>query len=432
MENISSTFFIPREGDEFNKLFKRVRIMPLYSFPHIKDMNVHIISHQNRFFAHMDFDAFFAQVEQRDNVRYRGKPVSVGGVEGGKGIVMTASYEARAMGVDTGMSVIEAKKLCPDLISLPSYGPKYEAIMANLLSILKNFVPDKFIEQYSIDECFVDLTPVVKNFYEASRTAAAIKNKIKELENLTVSMGISYNKTFAKLATKLEKPDGLTVITRENENKIHAMSASKLWGVGRRIEKRLAILGINTIGELACSGERLIKKEFGVNGIIFRKMARGEDTSEIIIKERPEKSLSHNHTMSKNIFEDHDISKEIRRMGEYICRKLRSKQLVAGAMHLSLRFDDLSYESALGKLPRHTNDDREVFNSALDLYSKFRRKPGKVLRARQFGIGVYDLHIDTREYNLDLFQKKVSLPFYALDRIKTKFGEDIIRVGLEN
>ncbi|MDZ4712173.1 MAG: DNA polymerase IV [bacterium] len=432
MQNISSTFFIPREGDEFNKLFKRVRIMPLYSFPHIKDMSVHIVSHEKRFFAHMDFDAFFAQVEQRDNVRYRGKPVSVGGVEGGKGIVMTASYEARAMGVETGMSVLEAKRLCPELVSLPSYGPKYEAIMANLLAILKDFVPDKFIEQYSIDECFVDLTPVVKNFYEASKVAAAIKSKIKEVENLTVSMGISYNKTFAKLATKLNKPDGLTVITKENESKIHAMSASKLWGVGRRIEKRLAILGINTIGELACCGERLIKKEFGINGIIFRKMARGEDTSEIILKERPEKSLSHNHTMSKNIFEDHDVSKEIRRMGEYICRKLRSKQLVAGAMHLSLRFEDLSYESGLAKLPRHTNDDRELFNFALNLYSKFKRKPGKILRARQFGIGVYDLHIDTREYNLDLFEKKISLPFYALDRIKTKFGEDIIRVGLEN
>ncbi|MEO8445855.1 MAG: DNA polymerase IV [bacterium] len=432
MQNISSTFFIPREGDEFNKLFKRVRIMPLYSFPHIKDMNVHIVSHQKRFFVHMDFDAFFAQVEQRDNVRYRGKPVSVGGVEGGKGIVMTASYEARAMGVETGMSVLEAKRLCPELVSLPSYGPKYEAIMANLLAILKDFVPDKFIEQYSIDECFVDLTPVVKNFYEASKVSAAIKSKIKEIENLTVSMGISYNKTFAKLATKLEKPDGLTVITRENESKIHAMSASKLWGVGRRIDKRLAILGINTIGELACCSDRLIKKEFGINGIIFRKMARGEDTSEIILKERPEKSLSHNHTMSKNIFEDHDVSKEIRRMGEYICRKLRSKQLVAGAMHLSLRFEDLSYESGFAKLSRYTNDDREIFNSSLDLYSKFKRKPGKILKARQFGIGVYDLHIDTREYNLDLFKKKISLPFYALDKIKTKFGEDIIRVGLEN
>ena len=215
MQLISSSYFIPREGSEFSRLFKRVRIMPLYSFPHIKDMNVHLISHKKRFFAHIDFDAFYAQVEQRDNVKLRGKPVSVGGSEDGrKGIVMTASYEARARGVDTGMSVLEAKRICPELISVPCYGPKYESIMLNLLESLKEFVPEECIEQYSIDECFADLTGVVRNFYEATRTANAIKNRIRELENLTASIGISYNKTFAKLATKLQKPDGLSIVTQ--------------------------------------------------------------------------------------------------------------------------------------------------------------------------------------------------------------------------
>jgi hypothetical protein len=106
MQTISSSFFIPREGNDFSDLFKRVRIMPLYSFPHIKDMNCHIKEHENRFFAHMDFDAFYAQVEQRDNPKLKGQPVSVGGMEGSKGIVMTASYEARDLGVNTGMSVL--------------------------------------------------------------------------------------------------------------------------------------------------------------------------------------------------------------------------------------------------------------------------------------------------------------------------------------
>ncbi len=139
--------------------------MPLYSFPHIKDMNIHITSHQKRFFAHIDFDAFFAQVEQRDNVKLKGMPVSVGGMEGRKGIVMTASYEARARGVDTGMSVVAARQICPELISLPCYGPKYESIMMNLVELLKDYVPEECIEQYSIDECFIDLSSVAKNFY---------------------------------------------------------------------------------------------------------------------------------------------------------------------------------------------------------------------------------------------------------------------------
>lgn len=431
MQNISSTFFIPREGDSFSYLFKRVRIMPLYSFPHLKDMNHRITFHKKRFFAHIDFDAFYAQVEQRDNLKLRGKPVSVGGMEGKKGIVMTASYEARAMGVDTGMSVLEAKKICPELISLPCYGPKYESIMLNLLSSLKEFVPEESIEQYSIDECFIDLSGVAKNYFEAYQKSAEIKRRIRELENLSVSMGISYNKTFAKLATKLQKPDGLSLVTQENNSKIHEMPAMKLWGIGRRIEKRLYVLGIKTIGDLAAVNERLIRKEFGINGIIFRKLARGEDTSEIVRKEKKEKSLNHYHTLSEPVYETCHVKKEIRRIAEYICRKLRSKNLVAGCMHLAIRFEDLSYTSHVVKLPEFTNDDRRIFDSAEIIYSRL-RKPSEKMKARQFGMGVYDLHCDTHESNLCLFEEKTFLPYYALDRIKTRFGEGIVRVGLES
>ncbi|MBK8550002.1 MAG: DNA polymerase IV [Ignavibacteria bacterium] len=392
-------------------------------------MNFKILSHDKRFFVHIDFDAFFAQVEQRDNLKLRGKPVSVGGMEGKKGIVMTASYEARAMGVDTGMSVVEAKRICPELISVPCYGPKYEAIMLNLLEALKDFVPEDCIEQYSIDECFADLSGVVKNFYEATKVANDIKRKVRDLENLTASIGLSYNKTFAKLATKLQKPDGLSVVTQENKDKIYSMPANKLWGIGRRIEIRMCTLGIKTIGELAAANERLLKKEFGINGIIFRKLARGEDTSEIVLKEKKEKSLNHYHTLSEPIYKSEDVLKEIRRIGEYICRKLRSKDLTAGYMHLSVRFENLTYASHIVKLPFFTNDDREIFNAAVKIYGKF-RKPCEEMKARQFGMGVYDLHLDTRECNLNLFEKKIILPYYALDKLKSKYGESIIRVGI--
>jgi len=431
MQTISSEYFIPREGDNFNDLFKRVRIMPLYSFPHIKDMDCKITEHKNRFFVHMDFDAFYAQVEQRDNPKLRGKPVSVGGMGGGKGIVMTASYEARAFGVDTGMSVLQAKQFCPHLISLPCYGPKYEAITLNLLNALKEFVPEECIEQYSVDECFADLTHIAKNFYQASKIASEIKKRILEIENLTASMGISYNKTFAKLATKLQKPDGLSVVTQENrKDKIYSMSASKLWGIGRRNSLRMAALGVNTIGDLSESSQALMRKEFGVNGIIFRKLARGEDTSEIIRKTKKEKSLNHYHTMSEPVYRHEDVKKEIRRIGEYITRKLRAKELVAGYMHLSVRFENLKYDSDIVRLTSYTNDDREIFDTAMKVY-KTLFKPTVQLKARQFGMGVYDLHNDLKETNLNLFENTVLLPYTALDKIKSKYGEGMIRVGIE-
>ncbi|MCY7361423.1 MAG: DNA polymerase IV [Ignavibacteria bacterium] len=431
MQTISSEYFIPREGDNFNDLFKRVRIMPLYSFPHIKDMDCKITEHKNRFFVHMDFDAFYAQVEQRDNPKLRGKPVSVGGMGGGKGVVMTASYEARAFGVDTGMSVLQAKQFCPNLISLPCYGPKYEAITLNLLNALKEFVPEECIEQYSVDECFADLTHIAKNFYQASKIASEIKKRILEIENLTASMGISYNKTFAKLATKLQKPDGLSVVTQENrKDKIYSMSASKLWGIGRRNSLRMAALGVNTIGDLSESSQALMRKEFGVNGIIFRKLARGEDTSEIIRKTKKEKSLNHYHTMSEPVYRHEDVKKEIRRIGEYITRKLRAKELVAGYMHLSVRFENLKYDSDVVRLTSYTNDDREIFDTAMKVY-KTLFKPTVQLKARQFGMGVYDLHNDLKETNLNLFENTVLLPYTALDKIKSKYGEGMIRVGIE-
>ncbi|MBK9330919.1 MAG: DNA polymerase IV [Ignavibacteria bacterium] len=431
MQTISSTFFIPREGTDFDDLYRRVRIMPLYSFPHTKDLNWRVREHTNRFFVHIDFDAFYAQVEQRDNVKLRGKPVSVGGTAGGKGIVMTASYEARAYGVDTGMSVLEAKKICPHLISLPCYGPKYESIVLNLMNALKEFVPEDCIEQYSIDECFADLTPVAKDFFEATKIAGAIKRRIRELENLTASMGISYNKTYAKLATKLQKPDGFSVITQENKGKIFSMPAGKLWGVGRRNELRLLMLGIRTIRDLAGSSERMLRQEFGVNGLVFRKLARGEDTSEIFRKERKEKSLNHYHTLSEPIYKSADVRTEIRRIGEYICRKLRSKNLVAGFMHLSVRFENLRYASDLVKLTSYTNDDREIFNTALSVYRRL-HKPTKEMKGRQFGMGVYDLHTDLKEKNLNLFESEPELPYRALDRLKSKYGEGVIRVGIGN
>lgn len=429
MDNLSSFFFIPREADGVPEPFKRVRLMPLYSFPHFRDLNPNLEEHKNRFFIHLDFDAFYAQVEQRDNPNLRGKPVAVGSTTGQKGIVMTASYEARALGIDTAMSTWQAKKICPELISVPCYGPKYEAITQNLMRGLKKFVPPDCIEQYSIDECFVDISPVVANFDEAYSVAKSIKEKVREMEDLTCSIGLSFNKSWAKMATKFKKPDGLTMIKQDDREKIYKLPAKKLWGIGPRIARRLSLMNIFTIGELAESSISAIKTEFGINGIVFRKMARGEDTSEIFQKTAKEKMLNHNHTLSHNIYTQEEIVKEIRRVGEYICRKLRSKELVAGHLVFVIRYDNLKYAADDIKLKMATNDDREIIEAALTIYERF-PKPNPKYMARMFGMSVFDLHTDQRRQNLELFDSKIHLPYYELDKLKYKYGEAIIRIGL--
>ncbi|MBI5402979.1 MAG: DNA polymerase IV [Ignavibacteriae bacterium] len=430
MDKLSSFFFIQRKEDGLPDIFRRVRLMPLYSFPHFKDFNLKITELKNRFFIHLDFDAFFAQVEQRDNPNLRGRPVSVGSTTGEKGIVMTASYEARAFGIETGMSAWEAKRICPQLISVPCYGPKYESVTQSLMRGLKTFVPDDCIEQYSVDEVFVDITPIVKNFDQAREVGEKIKQKVRDLEDLTCSIGLSYNKSYAKMATKFQKPDGLSVVTQQDrESVIYPMRTKKLWGIGHRIERRLGALNILTLGDLAKANPAALRKEFGINGIVFQKMARGEDTSGIFKKTAKEKCLNHHHTMQHNIYTEEDIKKEIRRVGEYVCRKLRDKELVAGHLYLVIRYDNLKYAGYDARLKQPTNDDREIFETALRLFRRFPR-PSEKHKARMFGMTVFDLHADPRRENLELFDKKINFPYREMDKLKYKYGESIIRLGL--
>lgn len=432
MENsISSEYFIPRDTDAAALFFKRVRMMPMYSFPPFKEFDFRINEHGNRFFMHLDIDAFFAQTEQRDNPNYRGKPVGVVSVPDSrtKGIVMTASYEARALGIDIAMSTLQALKLCPTLICTPCYGQKYEAILLNIIEMIKTYVPEDCIEQYSIDECFIDLTPVAKDFEQAILIAKEIKQKIKLMENLTSSIGLSYNKTYAKIATKLDKPDGFFSITHLNKSRLYSLPVESIWGIGNRIKLRMNVMNIFSIGDLAKSYLPSIRKEFGINGVVYYKMARGEDTCEIFHKTGHEKSLMHQHSMDREIFKPDEVTNELRRVGEYLCRKLRTKKLTCGHLALSLRYDTFEYAGSNAKLEQQTNDDREVFETAKKLFSEM-PQPTANKKARAFAMGVFDLHNDNKSKNLLLFKDNIIFPYRALDKLKTRFGENIIRVGL--
>ncbi|MBS1494041.1 MAG: DNA polymerase IV [Bacteroidetes bacterium] len=427
---ISSQFFIPREGEKHAENFRRVRILPQYSFPHIKEFDLNLRDNSRKVFYHLDLDAFFAQVEQRDNPELKGKPVSVGGWEDSNaGIVMTSSYEARKRGVKTGMSVIDAKKVCPELISLPCNGPKYERTLLDVITILKEHFPPDCVEQYSIDECFMDGSDIVRNFQEGEKLGRLVKEEIRKRLGLFISLGVSFNKSYAKAASKLDKPDGFTPIEFNKTERILNLSAEKLWGIGRRIYRRLLAMGIATIGELAQSNEVRMRKEFGINGIVFRKCARGEDTSGIFVKTEKEKCLGHNHTVLNPVTNSKDAEREIRYLAEYICRKMRSKKLVASNIHFSIRYDDLRYTGGEYRFPAFTNRDNEVYEAAKWIFYTL-PQPSDYYRIRTFGIFVSDLHSDTFERNLDLFKKDVKFPYYELDKLKSRYGEKIIRIGI--
>jgi len=432
---LSSEFFIPREGTDHAQNFRRVRILPCYSFPHIKDFDLNLHDNSKKVFYHLDLDAFFAQVEERDNPSLRGKPVSVGGVEDSNiGIVMTANYVARARGVKTGVSVVDAKKLCPDLISLPCNGPKYERTLLDVVTILHNYFPPDCVEKYSVDECFMEGTGVTRTFDEAIALGRTIKDEIKKNLGLHISLGVSYNKSYAKTASKMEKPDGLTPIPFEKTKKhleLLNKPADKLWGIGRRIYRRLLAMGIITIGDLANSNESRMRKEFGINGIVFRKCARGEDTSGIFVKTEKEKCLGHSHTVYEPITDPNKVYREIRYLTEYVCRKMRMKVLVTGDIVFSIRYDNLHYMGSEFRFPQHTNSDNEVYEAALSIFNSL-PQPNEFRKIRTFSIFAVDLHHDTKERNLHLFEKELRIPYYEIDKLKSRFGEKIIRVGLSS
>jgi len=202
-----------------------------------------------RSILHVDMDAFYASVEQRDNPDLRGKPVIVGAGPHERGVVSAASYEARRFGVHSAMPSRTAHKLCPQGVFVPPNMGKYSEASHQIMAILEGFTP--FVEPLSIDEAFLDVTGALRKFGDAITIAKRIKSNIRSQTGLTASVGVAPNKFLAKLASDLKKPDGLAVITEEDKVRVLApLPVSKIWGVGKVTEKRLQEIGIQTIGDL--------------------------------------------------------------------------------------------------------------------------------------------------------------------------------------
>ena len=228
-----------------------------------------------RTILHADLDAFFAAVEQRDNPNLRGKPVIVGG--GGpndRGVVSTASYEARKFGVRSAMPLRTAGALCPHGIFVPVNGHKYSAVSRQVMDILRRFSP--LVEQLSIDEAFVDLTGTEGLFGSGEEAALSLKKAVHDETELTVSVGVASNRLVAKIASDLRKPDGLVVVPAGEEQSFLApLEIERLWGVGASTRKVLADYGVVTIGDLAALPEELLVRRFGAHGGDLAVRAKG-------------------------------------------------------------------------------------------------------------------------------------------------------------
>jgi DNA polymerase-4 len=383
---------------------------------------------EERVIMHVDMDAFYASVEQKERPWLEGKPVVVGGdPKSRRGVVTAASYPARKYGVKAGMPLIRAQRLCPGAIFLVgSYGGKYEYISSRVMTILRGFSP--MVEPYSIDEAFVDITGCERLFGPPVELAKRLKEKIKRELDLVCSVGIAPNKLLAKLASSLSKPDGLTVIPRNSiKQLLNPLKVTDLCGIGEKTARILSRLGIHTLGELASYPAEVLKRKFGKGGEWLHLAANGIDDTPVIFQTIREKSLGHERTLPEDVIDPERIHSVLLSLSSQVARRLRARELVARTVTLKVRYSDFVTFTRSKTLSSPTDSEHVISEAAgklaLDVQSGIRK-------VRLLGVSVSHLETDerSRQTTLSLYGITVkSIQVYSvLDRIRDRFGEGSI------
>ncbi len=374
---------------------------------------------------HIDMDAFFAQIEQRDNPEYKNKPLVVGGPLN-RGVVSTASYEARKYGLHSGMPLSRAKKLCPGGIYVPVDMEKYLKESTKIKKIFLQFTPR--VEFIGCDEAFLDVNGCKKLFGDEIEIAKKIKGRIYEQTNLTSSAGIGTNKFLAKLASGIGKPGGLTVLdnTREVMDKIKLLPVSYLWGVGRVTEKELKSMGIETIGDLARAPLVIIKNRFGEPGEIIHRMANGVD-NRIVIPDREPKSIGREITFSKDVGDYETLEMTLFVLSQKISRNMRQKKYMGKVVTLKIRFSDFKTITMRTTLKDYTSAIFDIHRSSVAILKNLSFKEKKIRL-----IGVYVSNLKPYSMLLNLFSTDGSGSgnlSRAVDKITDKFGDSKLTIA---
>lgn len=379
-----------------------------------------------RFIVHVDMDAFFASIEQRDNPDLAGKPVVVGAdpkAGRGRGVVSTCSYEARKFGIHSAMPISLAYQKCPQAVFLPVDMDKYSRVSAQIYKIFYDFTPD--IEPVSIDEAFLDISRSHSIFGTPYQTCVLIKSRIKEETGLTASLGLAPTKMASKIASDLNKPDGLVEVTQDRLlDFLRGLPVEKIWGLGKKGQLLLNNMGIGTIGELAKTDINRIISVFGKNGVSFWQLANGIDETEVET-EGEVKSVSNEITFDKDTLDTERIHSTLILLCEKVSARLRQDNLKAKTIALKIRLEGFKTYSRSATISKPTNFSDVICRRIKQLYDNFEIKNKKV---RLVGVKVSHLcGLDSEE---ELFKDKGDLKneevHLALDKIRGKFGNNAI------
>jgi DNA polymerase-4 len=375
---------------------------------------------------HIDLDAFFVSVEQVCNPELKGKPVIVGGDPERRGVVASASYEARPFGIHAGMPSSKARRLCPQAIFIRAHFSLYKDASAKFMKILGDFSP--YIEPLGFDEAYLDVTGCEEPYGAPRKLALAIKERINKELKITASVGIATCKVVAKIASDLCKPDGLLEIaTGKEQTFLNPLPIAKLPGVGEKTEQSLKEMGITTIGELASLPLDTIKRRFGATGAVLHSYARGIDNREV---EAPgeAKSISQELTFARDTLDRNFLEANLHNLCQEVCQDLRSQNKRAKCVAIKLRYADFKTITRQVTLKEASDVTQIIFTTAQRLLSKTLAKQGKPIRL--IGIRISSLVGEGKQ--LPMFGSGTEKPEHldkAIDKIRSKYGSTAIKTG---
>lgn len=384
--------------------------------------------------ALLDLDAFFASVEQLDHPEWRGKPVIVGGRPETRGVVSTASYEARRFGVRSAMPSAMAVRLCPHAIWTHGHFDRYRELSCRVMAILADETP--YVEQVSIDEAFFDITPGRYSSESPIDIARRISGRVAKL-GITCSIGVGCNKTVAKIASERDKPRGLTaVLPGTEEGFLAPLPVRAMSGIGESAERALAKIGIRTLGQLARARETQLSAIFGSNAGLMRMRAAGAERSAVWPIDAPEevKSVGNERTFARDLTAIDDVEAAIALLGESVGRRLRRKGIAGRTVTLKLKFSFDEGRTIQRKLGHPTDDENVFVPVAFDL---LRSVWSEGTRIRLAGVAVSDFHVDEAVQtelfcNVDergaMASRKRGLSV-AVDRVLERFGDGAVCFG---
>ncbi len=374
---------------------------------------------------HVDMDAFYASVELIDRPELRGRPVIIGGTEG-RGVVLSATYEARAFGVHAAMPVARARRLCPQAVFIHPSHHRYAEVSEGVMAIFRDITPA--VEPLSLDEAFLDVAGAMRRLGRPREIAALIRARVAAEQRITCSVGVAPSKFVAKVASATCKPDGLLVVPTDRVVEfLHPMPVGALWGVGPRTEEQLQRLGLRTVGDLAHIPLATLERALGrATGRHLSELAWGRDERTVTV-DGPERSIGNEQTFARDIDDPDEIRRELLRLSEQVARRLRAHGVVARTIVLKVRFADFSTITRSHTITDPTDTSRDVYATAVALFDALHLQRARVRLVGVRAEGLLDAGERSEQLAFDTPAHGWRDADRARDRAAARFGSDAVR-----